>query len=287
MTLFDSMRTVAIYSAITVTLLIWYGTKTNPFRTGGLFLREMVMNRKYMLHFVALMLILFCNKLELQIENNMTMTYDYAAFFQSIEGDFVKNLQHAFHNKYLTTFLGFMYVVVFQALLIASIGIYTRQREDRKMFYAVCYAIMIIYLAAIPFYLFMPVNEVWAYDPTVQFLMVTDHVFPSFETQYRALSGIDNCFPSLHTAISVALSILAVRSGNKRWAWFCCISAAIVIFSIFYLGIHWLIDMCGGVILGAAASTIAMRLCASQFSLRRSQRSISRANISYAREDAK
>ena len=99
MTLFDSMRTVAIYSAITVTLLIWYGTKANPFRAGGLFLREMVMNRKYMLHFVALMLILFCNKLELQIENNMTITYDYAAFFHSIEGDFVKNFQNMFHNR--------------------------------------------------------------------------------------------------------------------------------------------------------------------------------------------
>lgn len=287
MTLFESMRTVAIYSAITVTLLIWYGTKANPFRAGGLFLREMVMNRKYMLHFVALMLILFCNKLELQIENNMTMTYDYAAFFHSIEGDFVKNFQHMFHNRILTTFLGFMYVVVFQALLIASIAIYTKQSKDKRMFYAVCYAIMIIYLVAIPFYLFLPVNEVWAYDPTVQFLMVTDNVFPNFETQYRALSGVDNCFPSLHTAISVTLSILAVHSGNKRWAWFCCTSAVIVIFSIFYLGIHWLIDMCGGVVLGVVASSIAMRLSSVQFSLRRRQRSLSRASISYAREDAK
>ncbi|MBB3067532.1 membrane-associated phospholipid phosphatase [Paenibacillus baekrokdamisoli] len=281
------MRTVSIYSAITVTLLIWYGAASNPFRIGGLFLKEMVLNRKYMLHFVALMLILFCNKLELQIESTMTVTYDYAAFFHSIEGNFVKNLQDAFHNKYLTTFLGFMYVIVFQALLIASIAIYTFQSKDRRMFYAVCYAVMIIYLVAIPFYLFLPVNEVWAYDPTVQFLMVTDHVFPNFESQYRALSGIDNCFPSLHTAISVTLSILAVRSGNKRWAWFCCTSAAIIIFSIFYLGIHWLIDMCGGVLLGVLASTIAMRLSSAQFSLRRSQRTLKRSNINYVREDAK
>lgn len=287
MTLFDSMRTVSIYSAITVTLLIWYGAGSNPFRIGGLFLKEMLLNRKYMVHFVALMLILFFNKFELQIEDNLNITYDYAAFFHSIEGDFVKNLQETFHNKYLTTFLGFMYVIVFQALLITSIGIYTHQSKDRRMFYSVCYAIMFIYLVAIPFYLFLPVNEVWAYDPNVQFLMVTDHVFPNFETQYRTLSGINNCFPSLHTAISITLSILAVRSGNKRWAWFCCTSTVIIIFSIFYLGIHWLTDMCGGVLLGVIAASIAMRMSSSSFSRQRRQRSREQSNISYAREDAK
>ncbi|SFS58781.1 phosphatase PAP2 family protein [Paenibacillus sp. BC26] len=288
MTLFDNMTTVAIYSAITVTLLIWYGAATNPFKVGGLFLREMALNRKYLLHFGALMLILFLNKLEMRIEHHMTYTYDFATFFQSIEGNFVANLQHMFENRYLTVFLAFMYVVVFQAMLIASIGIYSKRSKDKRMFYALCYAIMINYLVAIPFYLFLPVNEVWYHDPTnVSFLML--NVFPDFENQYRALSGLDNCFPSLHTSISVTLAILAVRSGIKRWAWFCCICAVIIIFAIFYLGIHWLIDMCGGVVLATFASTMGMRLSAMNLSLRRGRRSgsVTPGNITYLREDAK
>lgn len=290
MNLFDNMTTVAVYTTITVALLIWFGARRNPFTVAGLFLRELIFNRKYMLHFVAVILILFCNKYELKIESHIKQTYDFATFFQSIEGNFVSNLQHMFENKYLTPILAFMYVVVFQALLIASIGIYTNRSKDRMMFYAVCYAIMINYLVAIPFYLFFPVNEVWFHDPQhVRFLMLD--VFPDFETQYRALSGLDNCFPSLHTSISVTLAILAVRSGIKRWAWFCSISAAIIIFTIFYMGIHWLIDMCGGLVLATIASTLGMKLSRMTLSQRsRRGRSLSpsaSSPVQFLREDAK
>jgi membrane-associated phospholipid phosphatase len=249
----------------------------------------MATNRKYFFHFAALMLILFCNKLELSIEANMNVTHDFTPLFQSIEGHFVADLQHTFHNDILTAVLAVMYVVVFQALLIASVGIYTYQDKSRRMYYAICYAIMLNYLVAIPFYLFFPVNEVWAHDSSVRFLMLD--VFPNFETQYRSLSGINNCFPSLHTSISVTLAVLAIRSGNKRWAWLCGISALLIIFAIFYLGIHWLIDMCGGVILGLFASTVGMRLSAVSLRLRTRKRDNSLngapASVSFAHDDAK
>ncbi|QYR23409.1 phosphatase PAP2 family protein [Paenibacillus sp. sptzw28] len=289
MNLFHNMTTVGIYTMIAVVVLLAYGARTNPFRIGGLFVREMAVNRKYLFHFAALMLILFCNKLELSIEANMSGTHDFTSLFQSIEGHFVANLQHTFHNDILTAVLAVMYVVVFQALLIASVGIYTYQEKSRRMYYAICYAIMVNYLVAIPFYLFFPVNEVWAHDSSVRFLMLD--VFPNFETEYRSLSGINNCFPSLHTSISVTLAVLAIRSGNKRWAWLCSISAVMIIFAIFYLGIHWLIDMGGGLILGVFASTVGMRLSALNMSLRsrRPNHSLkgTPANISFAHDDAK
>lgn len=287
MTLFDNMTTVALYTTLTVIVLIGYGALTNPFKIGGLFLKEMFINRKYMVHFLALILILVCNKIELRVEEHMTKGYDYAKFFQSVEGDFVANLQQAFQAAWLTPILAFMYVVVFQALLIASIGIYTYRSANKKMFYATCYAVMLNYLVAIPFYLFFPVSEVWHQDPNVSFLML--NVFPDFENQYRALSGLDNCFPSLHTSISVTLAILAVRSGIKRWAWLCCICAVIIIFTIFYLGIHWLIDMCGGLVLATFASYAGMRLSTIKWTLRRRDRAMLKhaAAVGYMREDVK
>lgn len=287
MILFDSMKTVTIYTTITVIFLLWYGAYANPFRIGGIFLKELATNRKYLLHLGAVMAILFLNKIELQIEENINYTWDFTALFQSIEGDFVSNLQQLFHNDILTTVLAFIYIVVFQAIMIASIGIYTYQSKDHKMFYATCYAIMINYLVAIPFYLFFPVNEVWAHDSNVSFLMLD--VFPNFETEYRALSGLDNCFPSLHTSISVTLAVLAIHSGIKRWAWFCGIIAACVIFSIFYLGIHWLIDMCGGALLGLFASKMGIRLSEKGFSIssRRRRPSPASSHANYIQEDAK
>jgi membrane-associated phospholipid phosphatase len=282
MILFNNMNTVALYTVGVVILLLWYGTAANPFRIALLFLRELAVNRRYLAHFAALMLILFCNKYELAIEKTFKNQPDFAAFFQSIEGHFVGNLQHLFENTALTAILAFMYIVVFQSLLVTSIGIYTFQEKNKRMFYAVCYAIMVNYLVAIPFYFFLPVNEVWYHDPSVKFLMLD--VFPNFENEYRALSGINNCFPSLHTSISVTLAVLAMRSGNKRWAWFSGISAAMIIFSIFYLGIHWLIDMCGGLLLGLFASTAGLKLSAAVVKqrFRRQQRTVPASGITYA-----
>ncbi|MFD0714001.1 phosphatase PAP2 family protein [Paenibacillus sp. GCM10027626] len=287
MMLFDSMTTVTIYTAFTVVFLLWYGTLSNPLRVGGAFLKELITSRAYLLHFAALLMILFFNKVELMIEENMTSYQaNFTPFFQSIEGHFVGSLQQLFENSILTTILAFIYVVVFQALLIVSIGIYTFEDKTKKMFYAVCYAIMINYIVAIPFYLFFPVLEVWHFDSSVKFLMLD--VFPSFETEYRALSGIDNCFPSLHTSLSVTLAVLAVRSGNKRWGWFCSICAALVIFSIFYLGIHWLIDMLGGLLLGLFASTAGLRLSEKTVPWMRARKQrLAAAKYSYVREDAK
>ncbi|MBB3109927.1 membrane-associated phospholipid phosphatase [Paenibacillus phyllosphaerae] len=273
MVLFDNMTTVAIYTTLTVIVLLWYGARTNPFRIGGLFVKELTTSRSFLLHFAGLLAILFCNKIELKIENAyIDNSVNFAGLFQSIEGNFVSNLQHTFENPILTTVLSFIYVVVFQSLMITSIGIYTYQDKTKRMFYAICYAIMINYFIAIPFFLFFPVDEVWYHDPTVRFLMLD--VFPNFETEYRALSGLNNCFPSLHTSISVTIAVLAIRSGNKRWAWFCSIICLCVLFSIFYLGIHWLIDMCGGLVLGLFASTVGLKLSSTTIRFRTKRRAI-------------
>ncbi|XEC93146.1 phosphatase PAP2 family protein [Paenibacillus tarimensis] len=265
MVLFESMSSVTLYTCIAVLALLWFGTASNPLAVGTEFIRQLIFSRKYLLHFVLVLVILFLNKIELMIEAGMTKKADFTGLFYSIEGGFVSGIQHLFEHPALTTVLSFMYIVVFQALLITSIGIYTF-RHNKTMFYAVCYAIMINYLVAFPFYLYFPVLEVWAYDPDVRFIMLD--AFPTFESQYRELSGLDNCFPSLHTSISVTLAMLALRSGNKRWAWICGICALTIIFSIFYLGIHWLIDMLGGFSLGLFASAVGMRLSTKSILLR-------------------
>lgn len=145
-----------------------------------------------------------------------------------------------------------------QSVLAASLGVYLLDK-NRVMLYATCYAIIINYAVAIPFYLYFPVNEVWSYVPAgVRFTMLD--VFPKFEQEYRPLSGLNNCFPSLHTSISVTMALLAFRSGNRRWMVITSISAVVIVFGIFYLGIHWLTDMIGGTLLAVLASTVGVQL---------------------------
>jgi membrane-associated phospholipid phosphatase len=44
--------------------------------------------------------------------------------------------------------------------------------------------------------------------------------------------------------------------------------AGIIIFSIFYLGIHWVVDMVAGVVLGMVASVISLRVADGSLTLR-------------------
>lgn len=258
MVLFHSMTTISLLSVAAFILLAWYGSMKNPLRIATIFLRQLITSRVYLFHVVALVLILLINSYELKLEQAMNLQWDFTPHIFQLEGFFVHTVQQIFHHDAITIVTSIFYVIIFQSLLLGSIVVYTADGRN-TMVYATIYAVLLNYIVAIPFYLFFPVNEVWSYAPAhVQFLMLD--VFPNFETVYRPMSGLNNCFPSLHTSISATLAILAIRSGNKRWAVFVSVSAAIIIFAIFYLGIHWLTDMTGGLVLAITASTIGYRI---------------------------
>ncbi|AWB45700.1 inositol phosphorylceramide synthase [Paenibacillus sp. CAA11] len=255
--LYDSMYLVSLLTLLVTILLIWYGTGRNPFSAAYIFLHRLVTSRRFLLLFAIMAGVLVANKYELQLEKIIDSKADFTPLFFHIEGHFVQNFQQLFHHQWVTEVTAFFYVVVFQSLLIASIGVYAGSRNYVYM-YATCMTVILNYAVAIPFYLFFPVNEVWSYAPSgVTFYML--EAFPKFEEIYRPLSGLDNCFPSLHTAISASMAILAVRSGNRRWAITISICAAMIIFAIFYMGIHWLIDMLGGLLLAMVATTLAIK----------------------------
>ncbi|MGG4032749.1 phosphatase PAP2 family protein [Paenibacillus cisolokensis] len=256
MVLFHSMNDVIWYTTLTVIILLAYGTGANPLRVGGRFVRELAVSRSHLLLFAALLGILLLNKLELSFEGEMQYGADFTPLFYAIEGDLVANIQQLLVRDWLTPVMSFMYIVVFQSLLIASLVMYVYLDPTKRLYRATCYAIMINYVIAIPFFLYFPVNEAWFYHSNVSFPML--ETFPAFESEYRHLSGLDNCFPSLHTSISVTLSILAFRSKIRRWAWLVGISAAVIITSIFYLGIHWMTDMLGGTVLGIFSAALGL-----------------------------
>ncbi|RAV21946.1 phosphatase PAP2 family protein [Paenibacillus contaminans] len=257
MFVFQSMNTVTIAIVATTIVLLLVSMRNNPLLVAGSFVQEIFTNRKYLFHFAAMIAILVFNKIEQMIEDSMTYQTDFTSAVHRLEGDIVPFIQHYFQNDILTYISTFFYVVIFPTLMVVSIGLYT-YRKQYTLFYSICYALMFNYMIAIPFYLFFPVNEVWSYHPDVQLLMT--NVFPTFETDYRPLSGLDNCFPSLHTSISVSMAVIAMKSNNKFWRWFTLISAVFIIFSIFYLGVHWLTDMGGGLLLGIFASRMALRI---------------------------
>ncbi|WP_340392659.1 phosphatase PAP2 family protein [Paenibacillus sp. FSL E2-0190] len=255
---YQSMNHIVLYTVALVVILVWIGAKRNPLMALVEIGKEMLRSYKFLLLIAGMFGVLAINKYELQIEQKMHLTSDYTPFIFGLEGHFVQAVQDIFYSPWLTPIIVFFYIFMLQSVLAASLGVYLLDK-NRVMLYATCYAIIINYALAIPFYLYFPVNEVWSYLPAgVKFTMLD--VFPKFEQEYRPLSGLNNCFPSLHTSISVTMALLAFRSGNRRWMAITSISAVVIVFGIFYLGIHWLTDMIGGTLLAVLASTVGVQL---------------------------
>jgi membrane-associated phospholipid phosphatase len=255
---YQSMNHIVLYTVALVVILVWIGAKRNPLMALVEIGKEMLRSYKFLLLIAGMFGVLAINKYELQIEQKMHLTSDYTPFIFGLEGHFVQAVQDIFYSPWLTPIIVFFYIFMLQSVLAASLGVYLLDK-NRVMLYATCYAIIINYALAIPFYLYFPVNEVWSYLPAgVKFTMLD--VFPKFEQEYRPLSGLNNCFPSLHTSISVTMALLAFRSGNRRWMVITSISAVVIVFGIFYLGIHWLTDMIGGTLLAVLASTVGVQL---------------------------
>jgi len=256
MPLFQNMSSIAYSTVLAVAVLLAFGTGRQPLAVAWSFVKTLVLSRRYLLFLSAVLAILILNKYELHLENWIGVTYDLTAALSGWEGAWQASLQSAVESDVLTAICAVFYLVLFQATMIASVGIYTYKR-DLKLYYAFCIALMLNYLLAVPFYVFVPVNEAWYAHSQIRFLMLD--AFPAFEQEYRALSGLNNCFPSLHTSLSVTLALLAGKSGIRRWAVFAWINAGVIVFSIFYLGIHWFTDMAAGVLLAILCSYIGLR----------------------------
>lgn len=253
--MFDFPLSVPLYTAAAAAVLLWLGTGRQPLDPLYRIARQLLTSRRYLLFMAAAASLLLLNMLELKWENAYGVRYDLTGPLTGWEGSWHVWLQTQLHSGALTAICVFFYIVVFQAVMIASLGIYSSM-ASLKMYYAFCIALLINYAAALPMYVFVPVHEAWFANSQIRFLMLD--VFPTFERDYRGLSGIDNCFPSLHTSLSVTMALLAARSGIRRWAIFAWINAAVIVFAIFYLGIHWLTDAIAGVLLAAFSVWIGM-----------------------------
>ncbi|MCS1350679.1 phosphatase PAP2 family protein [Mechercharimyces sp. CAU 1602] len=255
MIFFQSPIAIWTTSFLTFYLLLWIFLRKGPIGVVSRFIHTIFLDRILLFHVVGVLLILLINKLELMIENQMEKGFDYTPLILHFEGTITPFLQQTLNHINLTLFTSYFYVIVFSVLLFVSLFVYYEEKE-KHLLYILLYAISLNYLIAIPFYLFIPVQETWVLHQQVSFLI--PEVYPNFEAEYRAFSGLDNSFPSLHTSLSVTMALIALRSRNRGFKLFTFFSGIVILFSIIYLGIHWYSDLVAGIMLASisvAAST--------------------------------
>ena len=182
--------------------------------------------------------------------------YDLAAAFHWFE----QGLSFDRHDLagpiavYLGSFAYFFLPVALLAMTMVTLV--SRKTIDGYRVFVL--AVGLCYALSLPFYLFLPVPERWAY-PDSQAILLSDLWSTRLIEFIRPISGLDNCFPSFHVSGTIALALVwyVLRLPMRHAvAW---LGAAVVVSTVL-LGIHWLADIAAGLALAFVAVQLAVRL---------------------------
>ena len=201
-------------------------------------------------HFVYLLIIItivIIHILEVKIiDQNIThlIGNNFTINFEIIEDGFVNWFSHNW-TPILLYFFVFIYIILYPFILWFSIFYFliTDERIAMKIF---AYSLVIIYTIALPFYLFLPITNVYIYYGSNSALNM---VIPGVEKFFYATTTTNNCFPSLHVAMSLLVVKTVSLTDNKRFIYLTYFCAICVICSVIYLAIHWITDVIGGILL--------------------------------------
>jgi len=170
--------------------------------------------------------------------------YDFTPTAQSIEDGVVYWFSQHW-SPVLLAFFVFIYIVLYPFTLWFS-PLYFLLTDDKRAMKTFAYSLLFIYAIALPFYLFLPITNVYVYYGSPSALNV---IIPDVEQFFYTTTTNNNCFPSLHVAIALLIAKTVSFTHNKRFMYFAYFSAICVICSVIYLAIHWIIDIMGGILL--------------------------------------
>ena len=188
----------------------------------------------------------------------------FTHYVHGLEGGFTLWVQETFRNEVLSGVLSFHYLFVYLFLIWFSPMYYILCRDEVMADKAVL-NYFIAYVLAVPLYLFFNVEVTSSFLPGMDALLYHRSWNLFFFTEADPL---DNGFPSLHIGIPLgllAINRLHVRDlGIEMREWrhrefdlFVAANVPIYLFSIQYLGIHWISDVVPGAILAIICALFA------------------------------
>jgi len=170
--------------------------------------------------------------------------YDFANNIKDIEGDFV-----FWFSQHWTPVLVYFFVLIYIGVYSFTLWfspVYFLLTNNKKAMKTLAYGLLLIYIIALPFYLFLPITNVYTYYNVSSAL---ETVIPSVESFFYSTTTQNNCLPSLHTAMTIFIAYSVSLTGNKKFTYFAFITMILVIISVIYLSIHWVLDIISGAIL--------------------------------------
>ena len=182
--------------------------------------------------------------------------YKNAYAFQKFEPALVDFEFHDRTAMWGTYAYSISYFVLFPALALALL-IGLARRKELAPFRVLCLAVTVDYLLSLPFFLLFPVPERWAY-PESRAVLLSDLWSSKLILAIRPISALNNCFPSTHVSLTVIILALCWLFRVRFRITITALGLTVVL-ATFVLGIHWLLDIIAGVLVGLWSVAIAWR----------------------------
>ncbi|MDP6562290.1 MAG: phosphatase PAP2 family protein [Candidatus Thalassarchaeum sp.] len=179
---------------------------------------------------------------------------DMTPYVYAIEGDIVLWIQQGLRNVLLDEALTHFYVMGFMTATFASF-LYPIYFDDRYMADRVSLSMFWVYVIAIPFYLFFNVGVTGNHIPAMQ--AIAYDLTPEINNWFTRIDPFSNGMPSLHIGLPFAIWLTMHRWDDdgrwERYRGFLMGFIVLTAFAIIYLGIHWMVDIIGGMAVGIIA----------------------------------
>jgi len=188
-----------------------------------------------------------------------SLYYDGTAVIEVIESDTVHIFQSAIYPS-LTYLMSFSYLVIYICAVIITFVILAYYQQT-LLFKRFSLMFSLNYLIAFPFFMLFNVSIAGASLQTVHPLMYEQ--FPRIFAIIKTIDPLDNCFPSLHVAMVFSAFLIMRGTEFKRYKSFLYLGLPIIVFSVLYLGIHWITDVFAGMALSFLTYYIAKSFCKS------------------------
>ncbi|MEF8757649.1 MAG: phosphatase PAP2 family protein [Halobacteriales archaeon] len=250
-----------LVAVVSVTLLVAVLIVVGPTRMGGSVERIKSNVRTVAPTALVLATVLVINGVvrDVGIEMSWIIGINVTGLLLSIEGGFVGVVQSV-ASPPVTAYFSLMYVFGYAFLLTFPLVIYllhddVRPLHETVVAYGVNYAVGVV--CYVLFVAYGPRNAI---PELVEPLLYTN--WPQSQLLVRQVNANTNVLPSLHTSLSVTVALLAYRFRDvyPRWPPIAAWLAASVAVSTMYLGIHWGIDVLGGVALAALSVHVSGRV---------------------------
>ncbi|MCA9482993.1 MAG: TIR domain-containing protein [Nitrospina sp.] len=189
----------------------------------------------------------------LKSQDTFSKGYKIAQAFDQIEGSIRFNHQA---QPSLQAIGGFSvsYFLLFPLLLLGT-AVALAMKKRVGPFRVFTLTLTFNYFLSLPFFLFFPVPERWAY-PASSATLMSDLLSTRYIELIRPISGLDNCFPSVHVSFSMIVLLTAYKFRFRFRHSIACLAMTVVL-STLVLGIHWLPDVAMGGIMAFLAFGLA------------------------------